>query len=52
MEKVDGVVRVHPYGSNGKVVVYVTKKGAVTKKSVEALLKDHPKLKVRKFQRG
>ena len=52
MEKVDGVVRVHPYGANGKVIVYVNKKGAITKKVVEGLLKDHPKLKVRKFKRA
>jgi len=44
-------VRVHVYGSNGKVIVHTNKKGVVTKKSVEALLKTHPKLKLRKFKR-
>jgi hypothetical protein len=52
LEKIEGVVRVHPYGANGKVIVHTTKKGAITKKIVEKLLKDHPKLKVRKFKRG
>lgn len=51
LEKVKGVVRVHAYGSNGKVIVHTNKKGVVTKKSVEALLKTHPKLKLRKLKR-
>ena len=51
LKKVDGVVRVHPYGANGKVIVHTTKKGVITKKVAEGLLKDQPKLKVRKFKR-
>lgn len=51
LSKVDGVIRVHPYGANGRVRVYVTRKGAITKKSVEKLLSEHKKFRVRKFKK-
>ena len=51
LEKIDGIARVHVYGSNSKVIVHTNKKGVITSKSVETLLKANPKLKLRKFKR-
>ena len=50
--KIDGVGRVHPYGSNGKVVVHVLKKGALDRKKAEELLKGHEKFRLRKFKKA
>ena len=50
--KIDGVDRVHPYGSNGKVVVHVVKKDALDRKKAEELLKGHEKFKLRKFKKA
>ena len=52
MSKVDGVTRVHPNGMNGKVLVHVSKKGALTKKKVKELLDGHEKLRLRKFKKA
>ena len=35
----DGVVRVHPYGLNGRVMVYVSKRDALDKETIEGALK-------------
>lgn len=50
--KLDGVSRVHPYGSNGKVIVHVTDKKALNRKKAEELLKGHEKFRLRKFKKA
>ncbi|MGC6486509.1 MAG: hypothetical protein ACON4Z_02605 [Planctomycetota bacterium] len=52
LSKLDGVIRVHPNGLNGKALVYVKDKKAVTKDKVEAALAKTAKLRLRKFKKA
>jgi len=52
LARVDGVSRVHPFGANGTIIVYVTKKGAVSKKSIKGLLEGNKKFSLRKIKKA
>jgi hypothetical protein len=49
LSKIDGVIRVHPNGLNGKCLVYVKDKKAFTKDIAEEALEKTEKLRLRKF---
>jgi len=51
LSKLDGVIRVHPNGLNGKALVFVKDKKAVTKEKVEEVLSGTKKLRLRKFKK-
>jgi hypothetical protein len=50
LSKLAGVTRVHPNGLNGKCVVYVQDKKALTKEIAEKALATTAKLRLRKFE--
>ena len=52
LSKLDGVIRVHPNGLNGKALVYVNNKKSVTQDKVKAALKGTRKLRLRKFKKA
>jgi hypothetical protein len=52
LSKLDGVIRVHPNGLNGKAMVFVKDKKAVTKQKVEEALAGTRKLRLRKFKKA
>ena len=51
LSKLAGVIRVHPNGVNGKALVYVKDKKAVTKKMIEEAMAGTKKLRLRKMKR-
>lgn len=50
LSKLDGVIRVHPNGLNGKAEVYVRDRKDLDKEKVQEALKDSDKLKLRKMR--
>lgn len=50
LSKLDGVIRVHPNGLNGKALVYVKDKKAFTKEAAETALATTEKLRLRKMK--
>ena len=52
LSKLDGVIRVHPNGLNGKALVFVKDKKSVTKDKVESALADTKKLRLRKMKKA
>jgi hypothetical protein len=51
LSELAGVIRVHPFGLNGKVLVYVSDKKAFTEQAVsDALLKGTKELRLRKME--
>ena len=52
MSKLPGVIRVHPNGLNGKALVYVKDKKAVTEEIVEAAMAKTQKLRLRKMKKA
>lgn len=52
LSKLDGVIRVHPNGLNGKALVFVKDKKAVTKAKIEEALATTKKLRLRKFKKA
>lgn len=51
MSKLEGVIRVHPNGLNGKALVYVKDKDKVTKEQMEEALAKTEKLRLRKMEK-
>ncbi len=51
LSKLDGVIRVHPNGLNGKALVFVKDKKAVTEEKVKEVLSGTKKLRLRKFKK-
>ena len=51
MSKLDGVIRVHPNGVNGKALVFVKDKDAVTEEKIEKALLTTKKLRLRKMKK-
>ena len=49
MSKLEGVIRVHPNGLNGKALVYVKTKDAVDEKKAKEALLATKELRLRKF---
>ncbi|MBZ0151401.1 MAG: hypothetical protein K8J09_07695 [Planctomycetes bacterium] len=49
LSKLDGVIRVHPNGLNGKALVFVKDKKALTEEAVKVALEATEKLRLRKF---
>ena len=49
LSKLDGVIRVHPNGMNGKALVYVKDKKAFTQDAAKKALDGTAKLRLRKF---
>lgn len=49
LSKLDGVIRVHPNGLNGKALVFVKDKKALTEDAVKTALQATEKLRLRKF---
>ena len=52
LSKLDGVIRVHPNGLNGKALVFVKDKKSVTKAKVEEALAGTKKLRLRKMAKA
>ena len=52
LSKLPGVIRVHPNGLNGKALVYVKDKKAVTEEIVEAAMAKTQKLRLRKMKKA
>ena len=52
MSKLAGVIRVHPNGVNGKALVYVSDKKAVTEKMIEEAMAGTKKLRLRKMKKA
>jgi len=50
LSKLDGVIRVHPNGLNGKALVFVKDKKAFTEASVKTALATTEKLRLRKME--
>jgi hypothetical protein len=50
LSKLDGVIRVHPNGLNGKCLVIVKDKKVLTEEIVAKALKGTAKLRLRKFE--
>ncbi|MBL9079971.1 MAG: hypothetical protein JNL08_20935 [Planctomycetes bacterium] len=50
LSKLDGVIRVHPNGLNGKCLVFVKDKKAFTKEVAEEALAKTKELRLRKFE--
>lgn len=51
--KLEGVVRAHPYGHNGRVLVFVSDKKAITEEIIEEALRSSPAgLRLRKIKRA
>lgn len=51
LSKVDGVIRVHPNGLNGKALVFVKDKEKATKDAFKEALAQTKKLRVRKVKK-
>lgn len=51
LSKLEGVIRVHPFGLNGKALVLVSDKKAFTEKKVEEALKATKELRLRKMEK-
>ena len=49
LSKLDGVIRVHPNGLNGKALVFVKDKQAFTEAAAKAALAGTKELRLRKF---
>lgn len=49
LSAIDGVIRAHPNGLNGKCLVYVKDKKAFTKEVAEEALEKTKELRLRKF---
>lgn len=52
LSKLPGVIRVHPNGLNGKALVYVKDKKAVTKQVIEEAMASTAKLRLRKMKKA
>ncbi len=50
LSKLDGVIRVHPNGLNGKALVFVKDKKAFTQEVAKTALSATVKLRLRKFE--
>ena len=50
LSKLDGVIRVHPNGLNGKALVFVKDKKAFTEEVAKTALAATEKLRLRKFE--
>lgn len=50
LSKLDGVIRVHPNGLNGKAMVFVKDKKAFTEAAAKTALAATEKLRLRKFE--
>ena len=50
MSKLDGVIRVHPNGLNGKAMVYVGDKKKVNREALKEALAGTKKLRFRKMK--
>ena len=50
LSKLDGVIRVHPNGLNGRATVHVKDKKAFTEAAVKAALAGTKELRLRKFE--
>ena len=50
LSKLDGVIRVHPNGLNGKALVFVKDKKAFTQDAAKTALAGTEKLRLRKFE--
>jgi hypothetical protein len=51
LSKLDGVIRVHPFGHNGKALVYVSKASSFDEKAATEAMAKTKKLRVRKMKR-
>lgn len=51
MSKIDGVIRVHPDGLNGKTLVYVKTEKALTEEKAAEALRGTAELRLRKMKR-
>jgi hypothetical protein len=52
LSKLEGVIRVHPNGLNGKATVHVKDKKAFTEAAAKAALAGTKDLRLRKFETG
>lgn len=52
LSKLKGVIRVHPNGLNGKALVFVKDKEAVTEEMIEQALGGTKKLRLRKMKKA
>ena len=52
LSKLPGVIRVHPNGLNGKALVFVKDKKAVTKEVIEEAMLGTKKLRLRKMKKA
>jgi hypothetical protein len=50
LSKMEGVIRVHPNGLNGKALVFVKDKKSFTEDAAKAALAATEKLRLRKFE--
>jgi hypothetical protein len=50
LSKLDGVIRVHPNGLNGKCLVFVSNKKAFTEDAAKTALAATEQLRLRKFE--
>jgi hypothetical protein len=50
LSKLDSVIRVHPNGLNGKALVFVKDKKALTEEAVKTALETTEKLRLRKME--
>jgi len=51
LSSIEDVIRVHPFGLNGKCLVYMQDKKALTKEKIDKALSNTDKLSLRKFKR-
>ncbi len=52
LSKIPGVIRVHPNGLNGKALVFVRDKKAVTKDIIKEAMASTAKLRLRKMKKA
>jgi len=52
LSKLEGVIRVHPNGLNGKALVFVKDKDKVSKEQIEEALGKTEKLRLRKMEKA
>jgi len=52
LSKIPGVIRVHPNGLNGKALVFVRDKKAVTKDTISEAMLGTKKLRLRKMKKA
>jgi hypothetical protein len=50
LSKLEGVIRVHPNGMNGKATVFLSDKKAFTEEKAKEALLNTEKLRLRKFE--